>query len=298
MLQMPVLILLIFFFCNTPLFFAQVVNIENKRINDGSYGLSGALDMTLATFQQDDLLVTFTFKPLIQYKFGRKKNIASQKEQEESDDPDFLPLMLNSKNKHLLLLVNDLKYSASKVETFANFGMSHLRYAYRIGESIWKAESYIQVQYNQLLLERIRVLTGGGLRAKFIDKTTQKKDGSTSEFRLFVGSSLFYEYQEINHAERSIEYINTLRWNTYLSTYFHFKTIEFTSSTYFQPNISSSIADHRILGDYALLVQISEPFRIKMNVSYFYDSRPAPTVASSMLSMSLGFVYHLNRHKK
>jgi len=294
---MPIIILLIFFSCFSSLI-SQVVNIENKRINDGSYGLSGALDMTLSTFQQDDLLVTFTFKPLVQYKFGRKKNSVLEAENGETDDPDFLPQMLNSKNKHLLLLINDLKYSASKEETFANFGMSHLRYAYRIGESIWKAESYVQIQYNELLLEHVRVLAGGGLRAKFIDNVKHLKDEHDRVFRLFVGSSLFYEYQEINHVERNIEYINTLRWNAYLSTYFHFKTIEFTSSTYFQPNISSSIADHRILGDYALLIHISDPFRIKMNVSYFYDSRPAPTVASSMLSMSLGFVYHLHGQKK
>jgi len=290
---MPVFILS-FFLLFFGSIFAQVVNIENKRINDGSYGLSGALDMTLATFQQDDLLVTFTFKPLIQYKFGKKNSlVVGNKDLAEGQDT----LSTASKNKHLLLLINDLKYSASKEETFANFGMSHLRYAYRIGESIWKSESYVQVQYNELLLERVRVLTGSGFRAKLLNKVKAYEDGHEKVFRLFAGTSLFYEYEEITHVERSIQYINTLRWNTYLSTYFHFKTLELTSSTYFQPNISSSISDHRILGDYAFLFHVSDPFRVKVNIAYFYDSRPAPTVASTILSMSLGFVYHLNAHK-
>jgi len=283
--------------CLTTLSISQVVNIENKRINDGSYGLSGLFDMSFSTFQQDDLLLTFTFKPFIQYKFGRppKKNfflndsilnIAS--DQPEAEKPP--------KNKHLLLLINDLKYAASKEELFANFGMSHLRYAYRIKNSILKWEAYAQIQYNELLLEHVRVLLGSGLRVKVIDNTRKASAKSDNYALCFLGSSVFGEYQEINHAERSMEYINTVRWNTYLSTYFHFKTVEISSSTYFQPNITD-FTDCRILGDYSFLFRVSDPFSVKINISYFYDSKPAPTVASTILSTSIGFTYRLNSTK-
>lgn len=49
-----------------------------------------------------------------------------------------------------------------------------------INNSAWKWESYAQIQYNQLLNQRLRALGGTGLRWKFID---------TNNVRFFAGSS-------------------------------------------------------------------------------------------------------------
>lgn len=274
--------------------FSQVVNIENKRANDGTYGFSGALDMTLSMVQQKDLLVTVHLKPLIQYKFSGKSDA---KYKRDMDSNKVISLHEDSivpdKNKHLLLLINDLKYTGARKNTYANFGMSHLRYAYRIGNSGWKWESYGQLQYNQLLLQKVRGIVGTGLRAKLLDVHPDSENKAYA-MRLFAGSSVYYEYEEIKYSDRPMEYLNQVRWSTYLSTYFNFKHFEFISSTYIQPNLAR-FKDYRISGDYALLLRVSEPFSVKLNYTHFYDAFPPINVTRRTFSFSVGFVYKLDK---
>lgn len=288
----------------------QVVNIENRRVNDGTYGFSGALDFTVSAQQQKDMLVTFHLKPLVQYKFNSLKDFKIRKEAEIKDSVahkidsslvDELKIDLKEKdeeiedkNKHMLLLINDLKYTGARKNTYANFGMIHLRYAYRIGTTPLKLESYYQIQYNQLLLQKVRTIVGIGFRHKFLD--TKPEDGGYEKraIRLFAGTSVYYEYEEIKYDFRPMEYLNAVRWSTYISSYLNFKKFEISSTTYFQPNLAS-FKDHRVSGDYALLLRISDPFSVKINFSHFYDSKPPETVNKGTFSLSAGFVYKLDK---
>jgi hypothetical protein len=274
---------------------AQVVNIENRRVNDGTYGFSGALNLTMSAYKQKDLLLSVQFQPLIQYKFSGKSDfklkevaIKDTNEVETTKKPD--------KNKHMILLINDLKYTASNGTTYANFGMAHLRYAYRIANSAWKWESYAQIQYNQLLLQKVRTLVGTGFRVKMLDLKPKEGGYAQRAARLFMGTSVYYEYEEINPKPRPIQYSNTLRWSTYLSSYLNFKYVEFSSSTYIQPN-TARFKDFRFSGDYALLFKVSKPFSIRLNYSHYYNSMPPEKVAPSTYSVSAGFVYKLDQFK-
>ncbi len=288
--------IILLFFCGSSI--AQVVNIENKRVNDGTYGFSGALDMTLSAQQQKDLLVTVHLKPLIQFKFNGKSDFMYRSSEQKVDTvPKSEPQVVKpDKNKHLLLLINDLKYTGAKKNTYANFGMVHLRYAYRLGNSSWKWESYSQTQYNQLLLQKVRTIVGSGFRMKIADISPSEEGYNKRAVRVFAGTSLFYEYEEINHSHRPIEYINSVRWSTYLSSYMNFKYFEFTSSTYLQPNLAT-FKDYRLSGDYVLLMRISNPFSVKFNFSHFYDTRPPETVRAHTFSISAGFVYRLDNFR-
>lgn len=275
--------------------FGQVVNIENRRVGDGTYGFSGALDMTLSAQQQKDLLVTVHFKPLIQYKFGYSKTAINDSTSVKDSTSIGLPPLKTDKNKHFLLLINDLKYTGGQT-TYANFGMSHLRYAYRIGDSGWKWESYTQIQYNQLLLQRVRTLIGTGLRTKVMDIKPRIGKYDKRAVRVFMGTSLYYEYEEINYPDRPMDFNNHVRWSSYVSSYLNFKFFELAAVTYIQPNLAT-FKDYRFSGDYSLLFRISEPFSIKLNYSHFYDSRPPETVSRHIFSFSAGFVYRLEHFK-
>lgn len=288
-------LIICFVFISSALF-AQVVNIENRRANDGTYGFSGALDMTLSAQRQKDLLVTVHLKPLIQYKFSGKSDAGYKKAAEISDSISTEQKVKPDKNKHLLLLINDLKYTGSRDNTYANFGMSHLRYSYRIANSSWKWESYTQIQYNQLLLQKVRTLIGTGLRAKLADIAPKEGGFDKRAVRLFFGSSLFYEYEEINYSFRPMEFENTVRWNSYFSMYMNFRYFELTSATYIQPNLAV-FKDCRVLGDHSILIRVSNPFSIKFNYSHFYDTRPPETVTAKTYSVSAGFVYRLDNFK-
>lgn len=279
---------------------AQVVNIENQRAGDGTYGFSGALDLTLSAQQQKDLLVTMHFKPLIQYKFNNKERYEEAKRRNRRVDSTRYQIdSVEAKkdlNKHLLLLITDIKYTGARKNTYANFGMTHLRYAYRIGNTGLKWESYGQIQYNKLLLQKVRTVLGTGLRAKIIDISPQRKGYENRAMRLFFGSSLYYEYEEIQYGFRPMDYNNAFRWSSYISSYFNFKFLEFMSSSYIQPSLAD-FRDLRISGDYSVLFRVSKPFSIKFNFSHFYDSRPPESVMKNTFSTSAGFVYKLDYFK-
>lgn len=229
----------------------QVVNIENKRIYDDTAGWSGTVDGSFSAQQTRDLLFSLNFRTLAQYKT----------------------------RKHFYLLLNDFGYSAGDV-VYSNRAMSHFRYAYRIKNSGWKWESYFQIQYNQLLLQKSRTLVGTGLRWKFFDNKTSK---------FFAGSSLFYEYEEI---QTHTEFNNAVRWSNYLSWFINKPTYSFTSATYLQPNVIDW-KDWRFSGQYTFLFKLNKKMDFKVEFTNFYDSKPPQTVRKWVFSSTFGFVLRL-----
>jgi hypothetical protein len=225
---------------------AQVVNIENKRIYDDTAGWSGSVSGTFSAMQTRDLLLGFNFKPLVQYKT----------------------------RKHYYLLIGDMTYSKGE-EVYANSAMAHFRYAYRLRNSAWKWESYAQVQYNELLNQRLRALAGTGLRWKFYDNKTAK---------YFFGSSVFYEYEEV----RPDDQINQgLRWSNYLSWLMNKEHFSFSAATYYQP-LFANFKDFRISGQYTLLFKFVKRTDFKFEVTAFYDSYPAENVRNFVFNATFG----------
>jgi hypothetical protein len=277
--------------------YSQVVNIENRRLGDGTHGFSGAMNLNFSVQKQKDILSTFNFKPMVQYKFnGKTKNNTVQKDTLSKDSSiiDSNKVKKPASYRHLILLINDLTYTGSKGTTYANFGMSHLRYSYHIKESAWEWESYTQIQYNKLLLQKARYILGTGLRVKIFDIKAKANDYEQRQIRMLAGSSILYEYEEIKYTDRPIGYENAMRWNTYLSTYLNFRHFELTSTTYIQPNISN-FKDVKFSGEYSILFRVTEPFSIRFTFNHYLDSRPPETVQRGTFYMSVGFVYKLDK---
>lgn len=234
--------------------FCQIVNIENKRIYDDTLGWSGALDGGFSAFQNQDLLLNANFRPRVQYKTSR----------------------------HYFLFLTDWFYSKSPDKVFANAGMVHLRYAWRLKsfkkaiKNPWKWESYAQVQYNQLLDQRIRALVGSGFRLKALDN---------KGYRIFAGTSTLYEYEEIRTS--GLIYKN-LRWSNYLSCFINPKpNLSLSAVTYFQP-LWQNFSDFRIMGQYALNINIFKRTDLRFEVNHFFDSNPPPDVRKFIFSTMLG----------
>ena len=237
----------------TPHFHAQVVNIENKRIYDDTSGWSGNVEASFSAQQTKDLLYAVNFKHLIQYKT----------------------------RKHYYLIMSDLRYSGGRI-VYANSGMAHARYAYRIKDGPWKWESYAQIQYNQLLLQKSRSLVGSGLRWKFYDQ---------KESKFFAGSSVFFEYEEIQ-AEPTDVFNRTFRWSNYLSWFINRPHYAFTAATYYQPSLAD-FRDYRISGQYTYLFKLKKRIDFKFELTGFYDSKPPETVRDFTFSSTFGIVLRL-----
>lgn len=233
---------------------AQVVNIENKRIYDDTLGWSGALDASFSVVNNKEILLNANFRPRVQYK---------------------------TKN-HYYLFLTDWYYSKGASQVFANSGMMHFRYAYRLHKkestkkSPWKWESYAQIQYNELLDQRIRAILGSGIRLKMLDK---------SGYRIFVGTSTFYEYEEI----QSSQIINRdIRWSNYLSWYFNPKSkFSFSAVTYFQP-LWKDFNDFRFMGQYSVMFQVLKRLDLRFETNSYYDSNPPDNIRKWMFNATAG----------
>ena len=247
-----ILFLIFFGLFTTPLH-AQVVNIENKRIYDDTAGWSGNVEASFSAQQTKDLLYAINFKHLVQYKT----------------------------RKHYYLIMSDLRYSGGRI-VYANSGMAHARYAYRIKNGPWKWESYAQIQYNQLLLQKSRTLVGSGLRWKFYDQ---------KESKFFAGSSVFFEYEEIQ-AQANDEFNRTVRWSNYLSWFINRPNFAFTAATYYQPSLAD-FKDFRISGQYTYLFKLKKRIDFKFELTGFYDSKPPETVRDFTFSSTFGIVLRL-----
>lgn len=294
---MKKVVLIGWFIAFTTSIFSQVVNIENRRLGDGTYGFSGAMNLNFSAQKQKDVLLTFNFRPMLQYKFNSKKDkeitpsdTSASDSTKQHQDSTKRPVSY----KHLILLINDLTYTGAKGVTYADFGLSHFRYAYRIKESAWEWESYTQIQYNKLLLQKVRYILGTGLRVKIFDLKAKKNDYADRQIRTTAGTSLFYEYEETRYTNRPIGYDNAVRWNTYLSTYFNFKHVELTSTTYIQPNLFS-FKDVKFSGEYSVLFRVTDPFSIRFSFNHYLDSKPPETVQKSTFYLGVGFVYKLDK---
>lgn len=232
----------------------QIVNIENRRIYDDTLGLSGSIDAGFSFTRNQNTLLSTSFRPKIQFK---------------------------SRN-HYLLFLTDWYYSKGTSTTYSNFGMAHLRYGYRLGKkstnkkSPWKWESYAQLQYNQLLDQKSRLQLGSGLRLKALDKVG---------FRIFAGTSLMYDYEEIR---TTLITINTIRTNTYLSWYLNKnKSYAFTGVTYYQPSIEN-LNDFQFSGQYTFSFQLFKHVDLNLEANIFYDSKPNLGVVNWLFYSSMG----------
>jgi hypothetical protein len=244
-----IVLLLIYFTSNS-----QIVNIENRRIYDDTAGWSGAFDAGFSFIQNKNSLVNASFRPRVQYK----------------------------STNHYYLFLTDWNYSKGDNQVFSNGGMIHFRYAYRLGKkrnnqkSPWKWENYTQIQYNQLLDQRVRSLVGSGFRLKVIDK---------KGYRVFAGSSTFYEYEEI----QSSNLINKdLRWSNYLSWYINPKpNLSFTAVNYFQP-LWNDFNDFRYMGQYSIFFSLIKRLDFRFEINAIYDSKPPFNVNNWIMSSSFG----------
>jgi hypothetical protein len=251
---------IVFVFFLSEFTLAQVVNIENKRIYDDTVGLSGSIAAAFNANKNQVWLVNASLRPQVQYKT----------------------------KMHYFLLLGDLGYSRGADQTFANWGMLHFRYTYRLNflphhsyKSPWKWEFYTQVQYNQLLRQRMRAIAGMGPRLKIIEK---------NGVRMFVGTSVYYEHEELLDGITNKDF----RSSTYLSWFVTFKDkLNFSGVSYYQPRVDLW-SDSRFLGQYTLSYRLRKNFSIRWDATVYWDSDPALTVNKSAYNTTLGFQLGLN----
>src|SRR5690554_1864897 len=139
---------------------SQILNVESLRKVTDTSGFTGSVSLD------------FSIKKDLNEYFGFRTNIHLQYKM----------------NKNLVLLKNDIEFQRIEGNKFANSGISHLRYNYKVFPRItW--EVFAQAQYNKVSKIDFRGLLGTGPRFKL----------STSErFNFYLGTLVMYEQEELD----------------------------------------------------------------------------------------------------
>ena len=216
-------------------FYAQVVNIETKRMHTDSIRFVSRNDLSAGYNNNNGL-----------YIFNTQVSSTSQ---------------IKSKNlKSIFLLMGNYNQITSSSISYQNSWLLHLRYNYKINKWL-RIETFIQSQDNEILDVNRRHLAGTGLRIKLINK---------ENFKLIFGNSYFIEYEKNN--EFQVENTNH-RNNSYisLSASIPKSKIEFVNTFYFQPQYSN-FSNYNILNQFKLDLSLGKSISLFGILDYFLDS--------------------------
>jgi hypothetical protein len=224
--------LIVFFFLLANASSAQVINIENKRFLNDTNGWVGNVDFNFNVINNTQQVLQFSNAIRVQYQ----------------------------KNRSRFILLNDLNFIKAGSTDFANAGYQHFRYNYKISKCL-TMEAFTQTQYNPVLKLDFRYLIGAGPRLKLLKK---------EKARIYVAALYMYEYDDImNDAVNLYEH----RLSSYLTcTFSVFKTVELTSTTFYQPNLENT-SDFRIANDSGLEIHINKHLNFKSSFNMLYDTK-------------------------
>lgn len=182
---------------NSGAIYAQVVNIESKRMRSDTTGWLGTAEANFQFLKNAETIFDLGGKLHFQYKG----------------------------DKSLWLFLNEYRLIKSGSTSFVNSGFAHVRYNHKVTKSFLRWEAFVQAQFNGALDVGLRGLAGTGPRIKIFDSDL---------FRCYAATLYMYEYQE--NVNKTIVERNH-RSSSYLSTTLDLKRFELSNTTYFQPNL-------------------------------------------------------------
>lgn len=245
-------LILAFVMLNAETVFSQLVNIESRRMQTDTVRLAGSADLSF-NYQKTNDVTLNVFKTSLSAQ-GKSKNL-----------------------KHILLVLGKYDLASSNNSTINNAGFGHIRYNYKLNK--WfRWEVYSQLQFNELLSLKYRFLTGTGARFKL-------NHGET--IKTYLGVSSFYEHEQIQDAQRTIN--TDLRMSNYfvISIKFPNKLGEFTSTTYYQP-LFRQFSDYRLTNQSLIQLNITKQLSFTTSVNYFFDFNPPAEVKQSTFALNNG----------
>lgn len=140
---------------------AQVVNIENRRLDKTDNGWRGTGELSLGLVRNQNSAVNFATRVSVLY----------------------------GKDKHRYLLMTDAAINQSNLGNIESIGWFHFRYNYLLKENFsW--EGFAQTLFSQQMRLYPRYTLGAGPRYKVFQSDSLK---------LYVGSSLMFEHENLQN---------------------------------------------------------------------------------------------------
>jgi hypothetical protein len=238
---------------------AQVVNIESRRLQDAKDGWAGRIDFRVDYNRNVNEILKYGFATQVQYRKGISKT-----------------LWLTDAN---LLRVNG--------DYVINNGFLHLREGLW-SHKRWSVEAYLQAQRNVVQLVQFRWLMGLGGRLRVVDQ-------DSIPLRAYLGTSYMYEYEEeVPNIDN-----NTGTQNRYhrLSNYVNLgydlnQTVTIVSILYYQPRLDRW-KDYRFSTANTLRVRLGRHTNFVSVFSLQYDANPPGDLVRTLIGWEngLGFTF-------
>jgi putative salt-induced outer membrane protein YdiY len=229
---------------------AQVINTEQKRAFQKQDGWVGSADLG----------------------FGLTKNVKTILQAGSRITAQY------HKNKHTLLLLNDLNLLKIDSSSIQNSGFQHVRYNYAVRKFLIP-EAFVQAQYNQVWKLDLRFLVGAGPRFQLL-----KNDSN----RVFMGALAMYEFERVNGQARPNR---DFRLSTYFSMGFGLnKNLTFESITYYQP-LFRKFKDFRVSSETSLRIAFTKHLGFKTSFQLNFDSRPPDGLTRMFYSFQNGLTF-------
>ena len=247
------IILLLIPFPVSPLRSPQLMNLESKRMQTDS--------------------VRFTLNA--DFSFNHTNNDGNQVNQIDAA----VTTQLKSKNlRKIYFFIGNYRLIDSGEENLQNAWFLHGRFNYKFQKMPWlRFESFIQGQYNQLLIVEQRNLIGAGLRVKWMDK---------ERFTGYAGNSYMYE---VEYSERAGTTNYNHRNSTYLTLSYTAESQKFSvaNTVYYQP-LYRDLNDYRILEQFRLDIPLSGWLKVFTLYNYYFDSQTPLNTEEYTSNLNIG----------
>lgn len=230
---------------------AQLVNIEKSR-KDPKPGFQGHIDLNLTLNQNTRQIFETGTSAHLQY----------------------------HKDRHTLLLLNNINFMRVEGDDLINNGFQHLRYNYTLGGGFTIAEVFTQHQYNSIRLLQRRFLLGGGPRFRIYEN---------DNLGLYIAPLVMYEQEKLNDEENT--QTDKFKGDLYVSgTYTFNETVNFSHTTYYQPDFAA-FNEYRIASDTGLELAFTERFSFLVTFSLAYDSHPPAEIPELFYTLRNGIKF-------
>lgn len=227
---------------------AQIVNVESKRPGATQEGWHGKINLNFDFTRNTSDIISYGAQNNVQY----------------------------LKDKHRLLVLNDISRVRAANADFINNGYEHVRYNYQIGaKRRFAFEAFQQAQFNSVQKISFRHLTGLGPRWNVVENDSVK---------LWLGSLPMFEYEELTTGiiERNF------RQSTYLLFFFALPSgIEFQTINYYQPKLDN-FSDFRLSHSSSFEFGILSWLRYNVSFNLLYDSAPPIDIPDLIFALRNG----------
>lgn len=173
-----------------------------------------------------------------------------------------------------VLFLIDYSNAATNAVRDTNNGRAHLRYTFGVRDAT-AVELFGQTEFDQFRDLKLRNLLGSNLRFRMIRAESEG---------LFLGIGGFYENSDIKNYVRQV----LARGNMYMSYTNGDDGWNSNLTAYVQPS-TQNWADIRLMLQAGLEAIMTAKLSVDIQVSYRYESRPAPGISKNDLIYMSGF---------